>query len=539
MLASCLVPALLSCDAAPPAASPPPADKASAPAPLRACPVYTSFGLSERDGPTPAYPLFDVVVPLAPEVTSTAFHAADWQEAEPGRATPSSATRVRPFEETGYGLSVILALDVSGSMRGRSMQTIRTSVGKFVGDAQTQDRVSVMTFADEARWDVPFTAQSAQVHQAIDALAPRGHETHLYDAMLSAIDRFDDTMPKRRVLIVMSDGHDEGSIHTLEQVIAEANARHISINTIGIANSDLGYLKFLKAASESTGGGYATARSDEELDGLLSHGIAALKQTPVVTFRTLRNDAVPQTVSITINWLPKSITAVAELTTGPQGATGKARRIPIAAVLLIIGLVLASLILYLLAGRSRKAPPVSSAAATPPGPPPAPPVSEPGQPSAAVSHGSPRRMELNGPPPGSPPLPAPSFNVPTPNASPRAPRQTRLAVEFTASPQKAFALFKAVDGPLSGRTIPIDRSPFTIGAADDNLLPIAGDPTLSGHHARLSLESSILFLDDLSSTNGSYINGVKLAAGRRSLAPGDELRLGRSIFHVLQASAKE
>jgi pSer/pThr/pTyr-binding forkhead associated (FHA) protein len=61
---------------------------------------------------------------------------------------------------------------------------------------------------------------------------------------------------------------------------------------------------------------------------------------------------------------------------------------------------------------------------------------------------------------------------------------------------------------------------------------IPDDPTLSGFHARVRLADQVLTIEDSRSTNGTYVNGVKLGQDRKLLKPDDEIRVGRSVFRV-------
>jgi pSer/pThr/pTyr-binding forkhead associated (FHA) protein len=63
-------------------------------------------------------------------------------------------------------------------------------------------------------------------------------------------------------------------------------------------------------------------------------------------------------------------------------------------------------------------------------------------------------------------------------------------------------------------------------------LTIPDDPTLSGFHARILLADSVPTIEDLQSTNGTFVNGVRLEQGRKLLKPYDEIQMGQSTFRV-------
>ena len=86
------------------------------------------------------------------------------------------------------------------------------------------------------------------------------------------------------------------------------------------------------------------------------------------------------------------------------------------------------------------------------------------------------------------------------------------------------------------RECDITRTPFTIGRTPDNDLCLE-DPAVSAHHARIVQVQAVLFLEDLSSTNGSFVNEHPIE--RRQLRDADALRFGshRAIFREKPGSA--
>ncbi len=87
-----------------------------------------------------------------------------------------------------------------------------------------------------------------------------------------------------------------------------------------------------------------------------------------------------------------------------------------------------------------------------------------------------------------------------------------------------------VKAPQGGtKEIEVSRTPFTIGRKADNDLCLE-DGAVSGHHARIAQIQEVLFLEDLNSTNGTFINERKI--DRRQLQDADSVRIGdhRLIF---------
>jgi len=78
-----------------------------------------------------------------------------------------------------------------------------------------------------------------------------------------------------------------------------------------------------------------------------------------------------------------------------------------------------------------------------------------------------------------------------------------------------------------GEVFTIDSSPISVGRAAGNDIAIEGDEYASGRHARFEPRRDGVYVEDVGSTNGTYVNGVRLTRERR-LAPGDLVRIGET-----------
>jgi DNA-binding winged helix-turn-helix (wHTH) protein len=77
------------------------------------------------------------------------------------------------------------------------------------------------------------------------------------------------------------------------------------------------------------------------------------------------------------------------------------------------------------------------------------------------------------------------------------------------------------------RQIPLNVGDNIVGRAPDATVWLDA-PGVSRHHARIRLEGSEAFVEDLGSKNGTYIGGEKVS-GRSLLADGDQIRLGSIV----------
>lgn len=73
------------------------------------------------------------------------------------------------------------------------------------------------------------------------------------------------------------------------------------------------------------------------------------------------------------------------------------------------------------------------------------------------------------------------------------------------------------------------HEPLTVGRGPLNDLQLIADEFASGRHALFDPRRDGVWLEDLGSTNGTFVNGVRLTSSRR-LTPGDIVRIGETDF---------
>jgi hypothetical protein len=113
---------------------------------------------------------------------------------------------------------------------------------------------------------------------------------------------------------------------------------------------------------------------------------------------------------------------------------------------------------------------------------------------------------------------------------------------FILAPQQAQALGlgpRPVTGPrgrlvvisssalTAGDAYEVDTAPLTVGRGANNDLPLPGDEFSSARHARIEPRRDGVYVEDMGSTNGTFVNGIRLARERR-LQPGDVVRVGET-----------
>jgi hypothetical protein len=127
-----------------------------------------------------------------------------------------------------------------------------------------------------------------------------------------------------------------------------------------------------------------------------------------------------------------------------------------------------------------------------------------------------------------------------------ASKDLRLPQEsFILDPEQAAALRKpeefqtgelvVLQSPalVEGERYTLNSAPFTIGRSHDNDVSLDADEFASSRHARVEPRRDGVWLEDVDSTNGTFLNGAQVSRPRR-LAPGDVIRVGETDLRFEQ-----
>jgi Ca-activated chloride channel family protein len=143
------------------------------------------------------------------------------------------------FRKTGVSLALALLVDTSASMETSLPVAQEAAVG-FVRALAATDVASVIDFDSRVQVRQDFTSDYDALERAIRQTAAGG-STSLYNAVYIALKELNKTIsgesvadPRRRAIVVLSDGQDTSSLVTFEQVLDLAARSDIAIYAIGL-----------------------------------------------------------------------------------------------------------------------------------------------------------------------------------------------------------------------------------------------------------------------------------------------------------------
>ena len=79
----------------------------------------------------------------------------------------------------------------------------------------------------------------------------------------------------------------------------------------------------------------------------------------------------------------------------------------------------------------------------------------------------------------------------------------------------------------AGSDVVLNSAPLTVGRGEQNDVELEGDEFASAEHARFDPRRDGVWVTDVGSTNGTYVNGARIQRPRK-LAPGDVVRIGET-----------
>jgi hypothetical protein len=421
------------------------------------------------------------------------------------------AREVKQASSSALETSVILCIDQSGSMGyggvKQVQEAIRSSVTKKLGDGRLN--VALWAFDTDVTKLRGFSTNMEELSKTageIGIRAARDNKTKLYEAIelaLAELRNYPKVGPKR--LILVTDGKDDGSSITEQVVVNEANAQSVIIDAIGFGKISDQDANLLARLAKSTDGYFIRATSSDELSRELRK-LLSLPPPRVfeVNFQYSASASSPKSSTAQLEFAaagqPPALLNIQHPLSTPQpvpserkeSKQGEDKKFDLSILLWILIGLIAIVGVYLL-GRGKK--------------------------KEEVKHEITAVPELK---------PAPVDSEPSPEKRPR----TMVAFMFP-SPQKGqpAAYLEGITGKARGSQYRIEQKETRIGAGDDNDLRVE-DEFVSRKHATIRYDSGGLYLSDKGSRNGTFLNDAQLHLSAMALTPGDQIRVGKTVFRV-------
>lgn len=145
--------------------------------------------------------------------------------------------QLKIFKQEDIPVSIGLLVDNSGSMRDKR-RGVNTAALKFVRASNPEDEVFIVNFNDESYLDTDFTDSVKLLEEGLDRIDSRGG-TAFYDALHLALAHLTEKASwDKKVLLLITDGEDNASRITLEQLVRTVQRSDVMIYTVGLLGGE-------------------------------------------------------------------------------------------------------------------------------------------------------------------------------------------------------------------------------------------------------------------------------------------------------------
>jgi len=144
---------------------------------------------------------------------------------------------IKLFRHEDIPVSLGIVIDGSGSML-RKLPRVTAAAMALVHESNPRDEVFIVNFNDQAFLDTPFTNETPKMQQGLDRIDAQGG-TAMRDAIKMALDYSRGAATReKRVLLVITDGNDNASRSSLEQVVRQAQQSECVVYAIGLFSQE-------------------------------------------------------------------------------------------------------------------------------------------------------------------------------------------------------------------------------------------------------------------------------------------------------------
>jgi len=213
----------------------------------------------------------------------------------PANAEDISIVEQRRLEVESYAIAFVL--DHSPSMTVPRALRMQRAVQHALSLFDANDFVSVVKFTGRVQTEVPLTKDRSAFMDGfkVNGLNLRSDGTAIYDGAMAAMEQLA-TSPQdaKRVMIVFTDGEDNASTNTLQQVIDKANAQGTQVFavTYGVSNDDP-----LQEMTAKTGGRVTRLSDVYDFDKVFLGMYNGLRHTYRISIRSREPEAPEDIVS--------------------------------------------------------------------------------------------------------------------------------------------------------------------------------------------------------------------------------------------------
>jgi hypothetical protein len=132
-----------------------------------------------------------------------------------------SDLKLSRFDVANEGIAYSILMDISLSVKGEALKSLKAAAYNLIEKMGSKDKAMIILFGSDVKVLVYFTGNRALLKEKIDSVSATDRNTVLYKSIDTAFKQnntYVSSIPKRKAIIVISDGIDEGSGITINEL---------------------------------------------------------------------------------------------------------------------------------------------------------------------------------------------------------------------------------------------------------------------------------------------------------------------------------
>jgi tight adherence protein B len=281
---------------------------------LAQTPTQTSAAPTLSESTTSGFPDKAYLVGLP---STQALNASKVAVTENGQ--PVTALAVAP--PGGDASGAILLIDASNSMKGAPIENATAAARAFLAERKSDLPVAIVVFGPDDSVLTTFTTDKGQLSEAVAQTPTTSEGTHIYDALMNAVDMAKEQGLERTTVVLLSDGTDVGSDATRAEALQAAEDANVRVISVGLTSPQYDP-ETLKSLANRTGGTYVESATPAELQPIFQEIGQQLSSEYEVTYRSLLPPQREAAVLIKVKGLApaKATYTTPALDLAPQGS---------------------------------------------------------------------------------------------------------------------------------------------------------------------------------------------------------------------------
>lgn len=200
---------------------------------------------------------------------------------------PVDALTVLPASAAGKrAVGTVLVIDTSRSMRGGPIAGAMAAARKFAERRTPDQQLGVVTFNRKAVERLALTDDPVAIERALVGTPELGRDTHIYDAVATAVKMVTESGVAAGSVVVLSDGADNGSRADRAAVVRLAQDSGVRVFTVGLRSGAFDP-EPLRALAQQGGGSFSQASSADDLRPIYDSLATRLSSEYVIRYRSL------------------------------------------------------------------------------------------------------------------------------------------------------------------------------------------------------------------------------------------------------------